>query len=200
MLSLRKVAVTGGIASGKSTVCQLLKEFGAYTVSADQIVHQLLSPHQAVGQEVIQLMGSDIVVDGQIDRSRIAAIVFKNGALLKALEEKIHPAVFQTIEQGYKAVLTEGRYPLFVYEMPLLYETKSESFADSVITVVVEREESIRRFQQATGLTREEYERREAFQLPVEEKVRRADYVVQNNGSLEELKACLWTIFCKEGV
>ena len=85
MLKIKKVAVTGGLAAGKTTVCQLFKELGACVVSADEIVHQLLSPGTAVGQQVVSLLGSDIISDQGLDRKKIAAKVFSQPDLLLSL-------------------------------------------------------------------------------------------------------------------
>src|SRR5262245_55950333 len=102
MLILKKVAVTGGLSCGKSSVCRIFKELGAYVVSADDIVHQLLTPQTKPGQQVIELMGSDIVVDQHIDRSKIAKKVFGNLKLLKSLEQILHPAVRHEIDKKYQ--------------------------------------------------------------------------------------------------
>src|SRR5580700_5876146 len=99
MLKTKKIAVTGGLAAGKTTVCQIFKELGAYVVSADEIVHQLLSPGTTVGQQVIKLLGSDIISGQELDRKKIAAKVFFQRDLLHLLEEIIHPAVFDEIER-----------------------------------------------------------------------------------------------------
>jgi dephospho-CoA kinase len=92
-METRKIAVTGTLSSGKSTVCQLLKEFGAYVVSADEIVHRLLRVETEIGQKVIDLLGEEILSEGQIDRAKIAKKVFRNPQLLQALEQIIHPQV-----------------------------------------------------------------------------------------------------------
>ena len=104
--------MTGGLASGKSTVCRILKELGAYTVDADTIVHQLLSPKNAVGSKVIQLLGTNIITEDQIDRTKVANIVFKQPKLLTALEKILHPEVQKAIDREYDQIMSE--VPLFV--------------------------------------------------------------------------------------
>lgn len=118
MLTLRKVAITGGLSCGKSSVCRFFKELGAHVVSADEIVHQLLSPTQRLGQQVIALIGGDIVVNGKIDRSIIAKKVFDNKRLLHSLEELIHPVVLNEIEKQYQQVSNQGKAPLFYSRNP----------------------------------------------------------------------------------
>src|ERR1700733_7337913 len=128
MLKLRKIAVTGGLSCGKSSVCRIFKELGATVVSADEIVHQLLSPQVSFGQQVIMLMGPDIVVKGQIDRSRIAKKVFNNRTLLNSLEKILHPAVNNEIENLYQTALAKHKDKIFVAEIPLLYESDFGQF------------------------------------------------------------------------
>ena len=97
MLKLKKIAITGGLSAGKTTVCQLFKECGAYVMSADEIVHRLLSPHTRIGQQVIALLGSDILSGAEIDRKKVSEKVFPYPDKLRALERIIHPAVFDEI-------------------------------------------------------------------------------------------------------
>lgn len=195
MLNLTKIAVTGGLACGKSSACRFFKELGAYVVSADEIVHQQLSPTTSLGQKVIQLIGPDIVVNNQIDRSQIAKKVFNQPELLKALEALIHPAVRKEMEKHYQQVKASHSAPLFVAEIPLLYETGGESFFDYTVVVVAEKDLCQQRFQQATGYEKEEFDKRMARQLSTSEKARRADFIIVNNGTLEQMKESVSNIF-----
>jgi dephospho-CoA kinase len=196
MLSLRKIAVTGGLSSGKSTVCCFFKELGAYVVSADDIVHQLLSSRTDLGQEIISLLGNEIVVDGNIDRKLIAKQVFNNQALLMSLENLLHPAVMAEIENQYRQIQKQGKAPLFVAEIPLLFEASAEEDFDHIIVVLSSSSISRHRFISA-GNTSEEYDKRMARQLAPEEKARRADYVINNKGTKQELKTIVTGIFNK---
>lgn len=188
MLKLRKVAVTGGLSCGKSSVCRFFKKFGAVVVSADDIVHRLLSPETDLGRKVIQLIGSDIVFNNQIDRSKIAEKVFNQPSLLRSLEKIIHPAVNEEIKKQYIQANQQEIGKLFVAEIPLLFEAGMENFFDTIITVLSDPLISQRRFQEATGKSEEEYVRRSVQQMHIQEKARRSDYVIVNNGSLEELE------------
>ena len=105
MLRLKKIAVTGNVASGKSTVCLFLKECGAYVVNADSIVHKLLSPETTLGKSIINLLGYDVIIDGQFDRRAIAEKVFKDYSLLKDLEKILHPEVQKEINKEYQTNL-----------------------------------------------------------------------------------------------
>ncbi|MGE3954793.1 MAG: dephospho-CoA kinase [Parachlamydiales bacterium] len=182
MLSLRKVAVTGGLACGKSSVCLFLKELGAYTVSADQVVHQLLSPRAEIGKRVVQLLGSDIVESGRLVREKIAERVFGNPQLLRELEALIHPAVASKIDEHYEEAKADNA-PLFVAEVPLLFEVGMEGQFDRTVAVISELH--LARGRMDTDAFFAERTRR---QLPNEEKAQRADHVLHNNGSLAELK------------
>lgn len=197
MLNLRKIAVTGGLSCGKSSVCRFFKELGAYVVSSDEIVHRLLSPNTNLGQQVIRLLGDDIIVNGQIDRSIIADKVFNNSVLLLSLEKLLHPAVLSEIEKQYQQIKNRADIPLFVAEVPLLYEISGEKNFDNVVTVWSEPELCRKRFTETTGNKDDEYDRRMARQLSPEEKIKRADFVIRNCGSMEDMRNAVVTIFNK---
>lgn len=187
---MKKIAVTGGLASGKTSVCRIFEEFGAYVVSADEIVHQLLSLKTAVGQQVVNLLSSDIVDNGRIDRRKIAEMVFSHPQKLKALEKIIHPAVLDEIEKCFQKIKKEPNYNLFVAEIPLLYESESTGhyYYDAIIAVTADPTLCRQRFQEASNYPAEEYDRRMAFQMPVQQKAAQADFTIVNNGGQKELK------------
>lgn len=186
MLNLRKVAVTGGISSGKTKFCSFLQDLGAYVVSADNVVHQLLSSHYSLRKKVIELLSPKILVDGEIDRTKIAQIVFKDLNLLSSLEKLIHPEVFFQIEKEYE-IAKEQSFPLFVAEIPLLFEVKGDRFFDVTVTVKANESICIKRFIQKTKKTETEYRLRMSQQLTQDEKAKKADYLILNNGSEEDL-------------
>lgn len=189
MLKLRKVAITGGLSCGKSSVCRILKELGAYVVSADKIVHQLLSSDTNLGQEVVNLLGSDVLVNQKLDRSRIARIVFHDLKLLKALEELVHPVVYRELEKDYQRQKNRSQPPsLFVAEIPLLFESGGKRDYDDTVAVVANLEICCKRFEQATGHDQTEFNNRMARQLPLIDKAILADYVIMNNGTLSDLQ------------
>lgn len=196
MLKLRKVAITGGLSCGKSSVCRILKELGAYIVSADEIVHQLLSSDANVRQRVVKLFGTKILVNQQIDRSRIAQRVFLDSRLLKSLEEILHPAVYDEIEQQYqKQQGSKNQFPLFIAEVPLLFESDGEKRFDAVIAVVANKDICFERFNKATHYDLEEFDRRMAEQMSPMEKAIRADYVIMNNGAISDLQQPLRELY-----
>ncbi len=195
MLKIKKIAVTGGLAAGKTVVCQIFKELGAYVVSADEIVHQLLSPGTAVGQQVVKLLGSDIMSGQEFDRRKIAAKVFSQPGLLRTLEAIIHPAVFNEIERKYQQIAREKKYPLFVAEIPLLFEANEQRRFDAVVSVQADQELCKKRFVQQTQQPIDEFEKRMTRQMTPLEKASQAQYTIDNNGDLEQLKTQVITIY-----
>jgi dephospho-CoA kinase len=196
MLNLRKVAITGGLSCGKSSVCRILKELGAYVVSADEIVHHLLLSDANVSQKVVDLLGKSVLTNNLIDRSLVAERVFRNPRLLTSLEKILHPAVYDEIEQQYqKQQDSNNQFPFFIAEVPLLYESNGAKFFDTIIAVVADQEISLQRFKSQTHKSEEEFQYRMTRQIPPLEKAIRADYVVLNNGTLSELQQSLRELY-----
>lgn len=187
MLKLKKLAITGGLSSGKTTVCHLFKDLGAFVVSADKIVHNLLVPDSVIGQKVIQLFSLNIVENNSLNRKKIAQQAFLDLKLLKALEALIHPVVYAEIEKEYQHARQTGKYLLFVAEIPLLYELFKQDEFDIVITVTADLSICQERFIKQTHQTIREFEQRMAQQINPENKAKKSDYVIKNNESL----ACL---------
>ncbi len=160
MLKLRKIAITGGVASGKSTVCEFFRELGAYTVSADAIVHELLKNE---------------------NRSELAKRVFQNPEELKKLEALLHPAVLQRIEELYVAACEAEKYTSFVAEIPLLFEVGWQDKFDIVITVLRDEHEAKKSFAHT------DYDLRMQRQMKPQEKALKSTYTINNTGSLIDL-------------
>ena len=184
-----KVAVTGGLSSGKSTVCKIFKHLGAYTVSSDDIVHHLLKTDPVLQKKIVDLLGKDVLIQNQIDREKVASNVFSNPEKLKALEAIIHPAVLHEIKKHIDIAAKDGNYPLFVAEVPLLYEVGAEALFDSVITVLCSEQICKERFSRLNPSIQEQFHDRMMRQLPPEAKAAKADYILLNNGDLQELQS-----------
>lgn len=191
MLKLAKLGITGGLSCGKSTVCHLFKDLGAYVVSADKIVHDLLIPDNEIGKKIIQDFGPQILKDGKIDREKIAEIVFQDHAKLKKLESLLHPLVGQEIERAYNEAKNHGNLSLFVAEIPLLFESFMENQFDWVATVVADPEIAKKRFKGSES----EFQRRSSRQMSLEEKMNKSNFILFNNGSLDELKSQVQNLF-----
>ena len=188
MLRLRKIAVTGGMSSGKSTVCHFLKELGAYVVSADEIVHELLFSDPNVRSEVLDLLGKDVLENDRLNRNLIAKKVFPNPPLLTKLENILHPRVFKEIQRHYESIKTDPKYSLFVAEVPLLYEKGQEKTFDSTILVLCEDKTRLSR------QTNNANQRTKRF-MSDKDKAKKADFLINNNESLAALKNQITKLF-----
>ncbi len=198
MLQLKKIAVTGGLSSGKTTVCRILHECGAFVMDADEVVHHLLSTHSDLHTALIDLLGTDVLAeDGQLHRGKIAEKVFTNQQLLFSLEKLIHPLVKDEICQRYHHVKHTKHYPFFVVEVPLLFESTFDDFFDVIISVIADKQLCQQRFATTTGYDNAEYNRRMEKHLPVQEKASLSHFVITNNAGLSELREATDDVYQK---
>ena len=182
-----RIGLTGGQASGKSTVARLLAERGAAVFDADDLVRDLYRPGGAAVHAATDLFG-DAVLDetGAVDRARVAEIVFHDPALRRALEARIHPLVREERERRFAQAAWAGA-KVAVCEASLLFEAGSEGEYDRVLLVMAPLEERLRRWAEKGG-SEDDARRRIAAQLPPEEAARRAHEIVINGGSPEDLR------------
>lgn len=184
MLKLKKVAVTGSLCSGKTLALQFFEEKGAYTVSSDAIVHQLYSSDKRLQAEVVNLLGQDLLENGEISRKAVSKKVFSNSALLDQLEKMIHPLVFSEIQKQATLAL-KREFALFVAEVPLLYEANFASFFDWVILVIADKEKIKERLLKQKNL---DWQKRLERFLPDDLKKEKAQIIIENNDSFENFK------------
>jgi len=195
---LKKIAVTGSIASGKSTVCQLFASWGSYTVSADDLVVQAFSSHTSIGKEVCQIFGDDVVEGERIVRSRLAQKIVRAPDLLTKLEAICHPYVNDEIQKIYRTICYETKYSLFVAEIPLLFESKFPLWPWFDVTIIVICDEKKARKRYIDKKDNEEFfSFLSSRLLPTEEKTKRATYTIENNDSLIDLESSSKRIFEK---
>lgn len=187
MLELRKIAVTGSLGSGKSLTCKLFSELGACIISTDELVRQLLTYDEECIQKVEALLGPGVAVDHRIDRKKVADLVFPDRGKLDQLEKILHPLVFKKMEQLYRDSCRLKKCWLFVVEVPLLFEVAWEFFFDKIVMVTAD-EDLCRKRSLDRGLSLNEYMLRSARFLPCQEKLQRADFIVYNDTTLENLK------------
>ncbi len=180
-----KIGLTGGIAAGKSEALAAFRRLGAATASSDAIVHELLDDEPMLGA-IAERWGDDVIVDGIVDRSRVGEIVFADAEELAWLEARVHPLVGARIASWLES-LPAGT-PAAVIEVPLLFETEMEGLFDA--TVNVHTSDEIRRAR-AGARGHSLVEEREARHLHPSEKARRADHVIENDGTIEELETKL---------
>jgi dephospho-CoA kinase len=196
-----RIALTGGIACGKSTVLKLFQQQDLdriFTLSADSIVHKLYEPGSPVYKNVVETFGHGILSpEKKVDRGKLADLAFATPEKRKALEAIVHPAVIQAETDWMAQVQREHpRAHIGVIEIPLLFETGSERRFDKTIAVTCSAGQELERFRQrhrnlSEKEARAEVERRSKAQLPCEEKARRADYVIDNSRGLAELDAAV---------
>jgi dephospho-CoA kinase len=182
------VGLTGGIGSGKSEALAACKRLGAAVLSSDEVVHELLSTN-GIRDLLAKRWGERVVAGSQLDREAIAAIVFEQPQELEWLEGVLFPRVGERIA-AWRAALerSENAPDVAVVEVPLLFEAGIETAFDATVAVVVEEEMRRRR---AGGRSHRNLGGRLARQLSQDEKANRADYVVRNNGTLDQLEAAI---------
>jgi dephospho-CoA kinase len=183
---LLTVGLTGGIAAGKSAVDALFRELGAHVIDADAIVHHLLAPGGQAAEVVIAAFGPGVAApDGGVDRAALGAIVFQDPIARARLEMMVHPKVTEEISIGIEAVRDRTSSHMVIVDAALLVETELDRYFDRLVVVACSRTHQVDRLVEGRRMSREEAERRVDSQATSEEKARRADYVIDNDGPLE---------------
>jgi dephospho-CoA kinase len=183
---VRRVGLTGGVASGKSTVARILDELGAVLVDADVLAREVVAKGTTGLEEVVAAFGPEILTDdGELDRPAMGAIVFADAEKRRVLEGIIHPRVR---ERGAELEASAGPDDVVVHDIPLLAETGQAAGFDAVIVVDVPTELQVQRMVELRGMTREDAEARVAAQASREERLAIATHVVDNTGTLEDLR------------
>jgi dephospho-CoA kinase len=180
---MRVIGLTGGIGCGKSLAAQYFAELGALVVDADQLARAAIERGSDGFDEVVTLFGDGILKDGNIDRRALGDLIFKDPAAKKQLENIIHPFVRREFEEVVASLKGDQ---VLVYEIPLLVETKAHEKFDVVITVESEMENRIARLR-ARGMHISEIEGRIAAQATREQRIEVADFLIENDGSEDEL-------------
>ena len=181
-----KVGLTGGIGAGKSTVADLFSQKGAVVIRSDELARQVIEPQTPGFQQVIDRFGKDLLnAEGYIDRAKLAQIVFKDDAALKDLENIIHPLVRSKTNQILDQHTSET---IIVNEIPLLLEKKMESLFDFLVMVISSEKNRLERLAHR-GLTAEQATARMAKQVSDEQRKAAADFLIVNDGNLDQLEA-----------
>ncbi|HLM22357.1 MAG TPA: dephospho-CoA kinase [Propionibacteriaceae bacterium] len=180
-----RVGLTGGIASGKSLVAAELAARGATIIDADVLAREVVEPGTPALAAIIERFGADVVQDGQLDRARLAQIVFADPLARRDLERIVHPAVRARAAELERAA---GDAAVVVHVIPLLIETGQQENFDLVVTVDADHETQVQRLMARNGFTRAEAEARIAAQASREERTLVADVVLDNTGSVKQLR------------
>ena len=185
---MKLVGLTGGIASGKSTVAKILQSLGAAIVNADDLAREVVEPGHEAWKEIVASFGADILQSDQtLDRQKLRTLIFNQPEARKRLESIIHPRVRALAEERIRQYAAAG-YPVAIYEVPLLFEGNLQEWLRPVILVACDVETQTARLQNRDHLTAADAEKHIAAQMSLKDKRRLADYVIENNGSLEDLE------------
>ncbi|RCX21798.1 dephospho-CoA kinase [Fontibacillus phaseoli] len=195
------IGLTGGIATGKSTVSQMLVQRGAALIDADVIAREIMEPGHPVLAAVARRFGQAVLTPcGGLDRKRLGAIVFSDTEERKALEAITHPAIRLEMEQRMAELEAGDPHRLVVADIPLLYESGLESLYDEVMVVYVPRELQLERLLARDGMTRKEAEARLRAQMDIELKRERADILIDNSLGREETELQIDDFWRKKGL
>jgi dephospho-CoA kinase len=190
------VGLTGGIASGKSEVSKIFKKLGAHLIDADEIARALLDPKTPTWKKVVDCFGRNILQpDQRIDRKRLADLVFDDADKLSALNAILHPVVFAEEERRRKEIERADPQAVVILDVPLLIETQAHKRVDKVIVVTVDPKTQLRRLMQRNGLSKQEAQKRMQSQIPLKEKGKYADYLIDSGDSLAKIEARIRQIF-----
>lgn len=187
---IRRIGLTGSMGTGKTTAADAFRRLGLGVVDADAVAREVVAAGTPGLAEVVKAFGPAVLTpDGMLDRAALAAKVFTDNEGRKRLEAIVHPLVEEEAERRLAAILTADPDAIAVYDVPLLFETGLESKYDLTVVVATSRDAQFERIKARSGLSGEEVESRLGAQMPLAEKVRRADVTLENNGTPAELLA-----------
>ena len=173
--------LTGGIATGKSTVARTFRQCGAVVIDADELARQVVQPGKPAWREIVQAFGTTILnEDRTLNRQALGAIVFGNRAKLRRLERIVHPRVAREQARLTREAARNDPQAVVIYDVPLLFEAGADQRVDKIIVVTADRETQIARLKKRNGLSRTEALRRINSQMPLAQKRARADFVIKS--------------------
>ena len=185
------IGLTGGIVGGKSTAASMFKDLGAKIVDVDKIGHSVILPHRPAWKKIIRLFGKDFLRnDLTIDRGKLSKIVFTNQTLLKKLNEITHPEIIKVIKKEINLAKnkTYNQEKILIIDAALIYEAKMDRLMDKIIVVYINEDEQAKRLIKRNDLSKEEALQRIKSQMPIKEKIKMADYLIDNSSSLCKTK------------
>ena len=190
------IGLTGGIATGKTTVANIFKRLGASTIDLDKIAHEAVKLGTKPYQEIVDAFGEDILSpDKSVNRPKLAGLIFKDRALREKLDKIIHPAIIKEMKRRAEMLSS----PVIV-DAPLLFEANLDNLFDKIIVVQCREEAQIKRLRKRGSLSAEEARQRMASQLPLFAKAKRADFLINNDGDFKETEEQVEKIWKKLGL
>ena len=180
------VALTGGIASGKSVVAKILEDLGCYIHNADKIAHDLMEPEKPAWKKIVAHFGIKILEeDKTINRSQLGKIIFSDAKERRFLNKLIHPLVFEKKKEVINRLEKEGHYNIFISEAALTIEAGFADFFDKIIMTYCKKEDQIKRLMERDGISRKQAIKLMKSQMQPQEKLKYADYIIDSSGSLQ---------------
>lgn len=187
-MNIFKLAITGSAGSGKSVVCNRLSDLGWPMFDCDRIARQVVEPGQKAYDQMVDLFGKQCVgADGSLDRAKLRSIILGSDSLRREMEEILHPAILTDLDEKIKATALD--HQMVAVEVPLLFELNMEERFDYCVTVAVDRSQMVERIISRDNVTRESAEKILDLQMDLDEKIKRSDHVIWNNGGIKELLA-----------
>jgi dephospho-CoA kinase len=185
-----KVGLTGGIASGKSTVAEIFAGLGAKILDADEVAREVVLPGQPAWKKLRETFAEDFFhADGRVKRHTLRKVIFADAEKRRKLNDIVHPEVIKAINSRSKQLFTSDQDAVLLVDVPLLLEAGLANRFDKVIVVYVSDRVQIQRLRQRDGISTGEAKQALSAQMPLSEKVGQADYVINNNGPLEKTQA-----------
>ncbi len=185
---MRIIGITGSLGSGKTTIASMLADLGAKVIDADKIAHQVMHPGSVYFKRIVQDFGRVILTNGYVDRKKLATIVFNHSKQLQKLIRIIHPKVKEEIKRKIAVYQKQGRTSVVVLDVPLLFESGLDRWVDLTVVVKAHQRQQIERIRKRIFLTEGEASKRIKAQMPLKEKIRLADVIIDNTGSLTKTK------------
>ena len=183
---MQRIALTGGITTGKTYILRRLAAASIPTVDADELAHSLIQPYTPSWVAITNYFGKKILDEtDNINRKKLGALVFANTEARRTLEDIIHPEVYQDIRHWFESLATDSNVPFAVAAIPLLYETGHETEFDKVLVAACEPKTQIQRIMKRDNATKAEALQRLSAQLPIKDKVNRTEYIIRTDGTFQ---------------
>jgi len=190
------LGVTGGIASGKTTVAHMLAELGAPMIDFDLLAREVVAPGQPAFQEIVDYFGQEVIgEDGALDRKRLSGIVFRDPTRRRMLEGMTHPRILAAFVHQVRQLIEKDPHAIVQAVVPLLFETHLEPLVHKVLVVYVSPDTQVDRLTRRDQISQEDARRILDAQMPIDQKAARADFIVRNEGGLDETRkqvTALW--------